>query len=262
MTVWRAVVCLVLVFAAACATESVSTPLPTLTLIPSTATLTPTPITPTATPPVLPGPEDVISTPQAGTVLIPAAAQPLVSQVLDDLAATLNLDRDSIRLMRLESATWASVDLGCGDQARSSDSGTGALVIDGFRIVLEVDGQDYEYHTDSQTAVRLCNREGVVEGTTDTLLATDPVAAELVLLAQRRLADELDLPVRRITLLDVVPVTWLDSSLGCPQPDQTYVAVEVEGYRIVLGVGSSFYIFHTDPERLIACDADREQMPR
>jgi hypothetical protein len=89
----------------------------------------------------------------------------------------------------------------------------------------------------------------------------DPVAAELVRLAQRRLGEELDLPTRRLRVIEVRPLQWPDSSLGCPLPGQTYTPILIDGYRIVLGAGDNEYIFHSDFDRVIPCDSDKEQLP-
>lgn len=95
----------------------------------------------------------------------------------------------------------------------------------------------------------------------DTLLETDPVAAELVALAQRRLANALGLPLRRIRLVEVEARRWSDSSLGCPQPEQPPVPLEIDGYRIVLSAGDTTYIYHTDFDRLVTCPAELDDQP-
>jgi hypothetical protein len=151
-----------LISACSAGSAPTATNIPTQALIPSTATDTSTPITPTATQPLLPGPQDVIATAPASAV-------------------------DAI--------------------------------------------------------------------------PGDPIAAELVTLAQRRIAQELDLPVRRVRLVEVIPVIWQDSSLGCPQPGQEYTSVNVDGYRIIIAAGSEEYIFHSDTERVTPCDAGDERLP-
>jgi hypothetical protein len=97
--------------------------------------------------------------------------------------------------------------------------------------------------------------------TQDETLQTDPVAAELVALAQRRVAQDLGLPTRRIRLVEVSAYAWNDTSLGCPLPGEVYTPLIVDGYRIVLTAGEQEYIFHTDFDRVIACDAANEQLP-
>lgn len=105
------------------------------------------------------------------------------------------------------------------------------------------------------------NAETTPEASLDDLLATDPIAAELVALAQRLVADQLDLPARRVRLVDVQPITWDDTSLGCPAPNQSYEAATVDGYRIVLTTGDEFHLYHTDFDRVIPCTAENERLP-
>lgn len=97
--------------------------------------------------------------------------------------------------------------------------------------------------------------------TTGVSLELDEVAAELVALAQRRVAQDLNIPVRRVELVEVEAYVWPDTSLGCPLPDQSYTQVNADGYRIVLAVGDTQYLFHTDFDRVIPCDADNERLP-
>jgi hypothetical protein len=96
---------------------------------------------------------------------------------------------------------------------------------------------------------------------TDEVLNVDPVAAELASLAQRRIAEELGLPVRRVRVLEIESYTWTDTSLGCPIAGETYTAIDVDGYRILLAAGDNEYLFHTDFDRALPCDAANEQLP-
>lgn len=93
------------------------------------------------------------------------------------------------------------------------------------------------------------------------LVAQDPVAAELVGIAQRVVAADLDLPVRRIRLVDVRAVAWTDSALNCPLPESEALPQETDGYRIVLSAGDQEYLFHTDVDRVVPCDPDNEALP-
>jgi len=94
-----------------------------------------------------------------------------------------------------------------------------------------------------------------------SLVDVDPVAADLAALAQRLLAEQLDLPVRRVEIVDVQAVVWPDTSLGCPQPDQMYAQVLVNGYRIVVKATGEEVIFHTDFDRALRCPAGDEVLP-
>lgn len=96
---------------------------------------------------------------------------------------------------------------------------------------------------------------------TPGLLDADPIAAELVALAQRILANDLGLPQRRVQLVEVETVRWTDTSLGCPQSDQSYNEIEIPGYRIVLQAGDNTYAFHTDFDRVLSCPEGDEVLP-
>ena len=101
-----------------------------------------------------------------------------------------------------------------------------------------------------------------LEGLTGAaLVAQDPVAAELVGIAQRLVADNLDLPIRRIRLVDARAVVWTDSALNCPLPEGEAVQQETDGYRIVLGAGDQEFLFHTDVDRVVPCDIANEHLP-
>jgi hypothetical protein len=183
--------------------------------------------------------------------------QSLVGQAVDDLAASLEIEPSEIELVLLEAMTWTNHDLGC------SVAGLADLeqAVDGYRLLLLVGETAYEYHTDSGTTIRQCGPEGTNVDSTSLLVEIDPVAAELVALAQRRLAQELDVPTRRVRVVEVTPRTWDDSSLGCPVEGQDYSSVQIDGYRIVLAVGDDEYIFHTDFDRLMPCDLGSATLP-
>ena len=91
--------------------------------------------------------------------------------------------------------------------------------------------------------------------------AVDPLADELVFIAQRLVAEATGLPTRRIQVVEVQAYTWRDSSLGCPLPDQFVTQVETPGYRIVLMAGEDEYLFHTDIDRVLRCDPANEILP-
>jgi hypothetical protein len=91
--------------------------------------------------------------------------------------------------------------------------------------------------------------------------ALDPIAQELVALAQQRVADLTGLPLRRIRVDEVTPYRWTDSSLGCPLPEQTYVDIAIDGYRILLTTGDNSYVYHTDFDRVLPCPEGSEVLP-
>lgn len=243
-----------LVLAASCVPDVTSTAVPTEVLIPSTATPTSAPtLIPSITPSPLPRPQDVVaSATMPEDTLIDRA---LIDRVIDDLAQTLTVSPDEVLLLSAARTTWTTLDLGCNDALRPVPMHT-----EGYRLLLRVGGKTYEYHTDTHSRIRRCTGQVEVSDAIP-LIEIDPLAAELVGLAQQRVALNLDLPVRRVRLVDIQALTWPDTSLGCPLPNQRYTSLDITGYRIVLAVGEQEYIFHTDTERLIPCAARDERLP-
>lgn len=240
---------------AACAPQPVPTVLPTQPLPP---TLIPTQAPSAATDDSLSAPSDLVTpTAPESSLLIPAAAQPLIQHAIDDLDQRLSVDADQIQIVRLESVTWSSPDLGCVVETAA----TPTTPVAGYRIVLSASDKLYEYHTDT-SEVRACAQEGVTAGATaESLLIADPVAAELIALARREVVRTHGATASDLKLVDVVSVTWPDTGLGCPQPNTTYTPGGHDGYRIVVADGSTQYIFHSDFDHVIECAAVDEVLP-
>jgi len=253
---WWATAAAVTVSLAACSTGAAPTNAPTQVLIPAPPTLTMPAVIPSETPQPILAPVDVIN-PQ--TTPVDENLELLIQQMVDDLASSLNVEAEAVQVVRLESVFWMTSDLGCDvETVVASERGAG------YRVILLVNNTYYEYHTDEGANFLRCEELDPTAAATlaiGMLLELDPVAAELAALAQQRIADQLDLPIRRIRIVDVRTVRWTDSSLGCPQPDQTYTQVETDGYRIVVSAGEQEYIFHSDFDRLLVCSADAEQLP-
>jgi hypothetical protein len=66
----------------------------------------------------------------------------------------------------------------------------------------------------------------------------------LVQMAKEDLAQRLAVSVSEINLIEAQPVTWPDSSLGCPQPGMAYAQVLTPGYLILLEHGGNTFEYH------------------
>jgi hypothetical protein len=229
-------------------------------LILATATFTPTPITPTPAPlPVIEAGAiaTLAPTPPPRTALLPSeiTLNPIfLSTMAADLAQNLQIDAALIQLASLETATWITRDLGCSWEAGIT------LPIAGYAVRWLVGKTVYVYHTEGETRFQRCEGAEIANG--ELLLAADPIAAEMVALAQRQVAQQTDLPVRRIRWVSVAPYTWTDTSLGCPLADATYTPAELPGYRIVVAAGETEYAFHTDSQGVYPCPLGREVLPK
>jgi len=72
----------------------------------------------------------------------PGAEAPAAREAVADLAQRLGISEDDVRVASMEEVTWRDGSLGCAQEGMMY---TQALV-DGSRIVLEVDARTYEYH--------------------------------------------------------------------------------------------------------------------
>jgi hypothetical protein len=244
----------------ACSSSATNATLaPTSTLIPPTNTSPPITPPPTLTPlPVISAASLAGGTPEALDAIQDEQMRAVGEQVYDDLIprrAEAGQSSD-LRLIVAEEGVWRNARLlGCPKT-------TGSVRIDGYRFVFVDDNFMYEYHTDAGETIRLCSTRAVDEAEDDLLLLVDPIAAELFGLAQRRVGRERDVPSVRVELETMRTVQWNDSSLGCPDPDQLYEQIPIDGYRLVVSVSGSETIFHTDFQSLVECAPDQEVLPQ
>ncbi len=243
---------LLAVFVAACA-PTLPEPVATVTLVPPTPTPVVTQAPPTPTRSDLLNPSDLAqATPSAAVeALLPSVTIPIsdIDTLKALLAQRLEVDVRMVRWVNAEAARWSFASTRCH---RPDPRGR----VSGLRVFFLVGTTVYEFQQQGAAPYRFCRETH--EARDALLIAVDPVAAELVRLAQQRLAAQLDLPARRVTWTSVEAFRWWDTSLGCPFAGQTYELVDVPGYRIVLQAGDALYAFHTDSERLFPCAAGME----
>lgn len=96
-------------------------------------------------------------TAQATGIEPPADAEQLVRLAQEDLAQKLGLAPEAIRLVSVEAVNWPDTSLGCPQPGMMYAQ----VITLGFRVVLEVEGKKYEYHTDAGRFVVLCGGDGL-----------------------------------------------------------------------------------------------------
>ncbi|NIN69986.1 MAG: hypothetical protein GTO63_35950 [Anaerolineae bacterium] len=97
------------------------------------------------------------STPAATEVEPPAKAEQAILLAREDLARRLGLAPEAIRLVSVEAVEWSDASLGCPQPGMMYAQ----VITPGFRVVLEAEGQTYEYHTDTGRLVVLCGEDGL-----------------------------------------------------------------------------------------------------
>lgn len=89
---------------------------------------------------------------------------------------------------------------------------------------------------------------------TDLTEEPDPQAQKMIKLATEHLARKLKIREDQIFLFSVLPMTWPDSSLGCPRSGIVYEKVETPGYQILFDAAGQSATYHTDTiSKVILC---------
>jgi len=133
-------------------------------------TTAPTPVPPTPTPEPSPTsaaldveieePSSPVTAPNNPTMGESKDIQPIpgsdeaLAAAITDLAQQTGLPEDQITPVSIEAAEWPDASLGCPEEGMMYAQ----VITPGFRIVLEAQGQQYEYHTDQNGNVVLCEQ--------------------------------------------------------------------------------------------------------
>ncbi|MXX27541.1 MAG: hypothetical protein F4Z82_19095 [Caldilineaceae bacterium SB0668_bin_21] len=202
--------------------------------------------------------------------------QPVGEMLMDDDALTLLIERakedlvqatgaaaDAISVVSTEEVEWSDSSLGCPDP----DTMYAQVITPGFLIVLESEGNTFNYHTatDPEGPLVQCTEDGTPAAMAMVAVAPqmgveDPLS-RLVERATEDLMQAAGAASDEITVLSTEEVEWSDTSLGCPEPDGMYAQMITPGYLIVLETGGDSYKYHTstDPEGpLVHCTLEAE----
>jgi hypothetical protein len=127
--------------------EPVSTPtnLPTEIMEPISPVSPVSPITPTIVPTAAPAGQAFTPLPGSQTALAAAMA---------DLSQRTGTPADQISLVSMEAVDWSDTSLGCPQEGMMYAQ----VITPGYKIILQAQGQTYEYHTDQTTSVVLCQK--------------------------------------------------------------------------------------------------------
>ncbi|MGC8874503.1 MAG: hypothetical protein ACP5SI_08680 [Chloroflexia bacterium] len=79
-------------------------------------------------------------------------AQPLVDRVVADLAARLGVPGNEIAVLKVQEVDWPDSSLGCPQPGYAYLQ----VITPGYQILLQAQGQTYDYHTDRGQTFVLC----------------------------------------------------------------------------------------------------------
>lgn len=161
--------------------------------------------------------------------------QDILDEIISDLVERSSAVQGDIHLIRAEAVVWNDGALGCPQPGENYI----LMMINGYQVVLEVEGVEYDYRVSDKHSFKLCEGENMP--TMDTGGQSQNPQVDQ---AKEDLAKRLGLPIAGIELLKLEAVTWPDSSLGCPQPGMAYAQMLTPGFLIILSVEDQAYKYH------------------
>jgi hypothetical protein len=165
------------------------------------------------------------------------------------LSAELDVATDRIEIVSARPVEWPDTSLGCPQ----SGEAYAEVITSGYAVVLEVEGERFEIHTD-ETGDQI-----VICGGTDLEPTQPPTPTDLpdaVEAAAAYVAAELGAPADDVSVVSYETVDWPSSALGCPQPGEAYLQVITPGYRVVVSVAEEPIEVHADAtgQNVVICE--------
>jgi hypothetical protein len=161
------------------------------------------------------------------------ASDPAVGAAQEFMAAELGVALGDVQVVSVEAAEFSDACLGLG----GPDELCAQVITPGWIVMVDVDGQMYEIHTD-QTGQQVRLAAEAPEGDSQA----DAVAAA----AQEFLAAELGVALGDVQVVSVEPVEFSDSCLGYGGPDESCLQAITPGWVVMLEVDGQPYEAHTD----------------
>ncbi|HWQ13925.1 MAG TPA: hypothetical protein VNL77_14090 [Roseiflexaceae bacterium] len=176
----------------------------------------------------------------------------LVREAQARLAQHLGVAPDALTLSGETRQEWPDASLGCP----APDTTYAQYVVPGYLLEFSDGQRTYAVHTGLQALpgepMVFCDGGRPVDLSAPRLApALDATGQAMVEKAKQDLARLLEIDVQEITVIRAEPVEWNDSSLGCPQPDASYLQVITPGYQIELSAQGQPYTYHTDTSGVV-----------
>ena len=170
------------------------------------------------------------------------------SLAVDLLAAELKISKDKIVVDSVRAVDWRDSSLGCPKPGMAYMQ----VITPGHEVTLSAAGGVHVVHEANNKAF-VCRQAKSVEGA--AAAGIDLTSRKQMLQARKDLATRLNVPEADIRMGSAAPTTWVDASLGCPEPGTQYAQVETEGWLLVLNHGTREYTYHADAQRIVPCPA-------
>jgi hypothetical protein len=182
-----------------------------------------------STPPLLEQVEITLPAP-----IIDEVPQEILEAIIADLVESSGSASSDIDVIRADAVVWNDGALGCPRPGEFYIQ----MMVNGYRVVLGVEGIEYDYRISDKGSFTLCEGGSVVPPGVGN---DNP----LVRLAKEDLAERLGIPIGEIAVVHIQEVTWRDGSLGCPQPGMFYTQALVNGTLLQLEHDGIIYQYHS-----------------
>ena len=177
---------------------------------------------------------NVAPTATAETALIPEPDSAAVTAAArTQLALDLGVDETVITVVSVEPTEFTDSCLGLG---QANESCLQAMT-PGYIVMLDVDGQSYEAHTDETgQEVRIAFDAPEADSGADTAAAA----------AQEYMVRELGVALGDVQVISSEKTEFTDSCLGLGRPEESCLQAMTPGWLIMLEVNGQPYEVHTD----------------
>jgi hypothetical protein len=189
---------------------------------------------------------------------IPVDMPPAQRAAIAALAAQLGIPVAQITVVSSEAVTWNDGCLGVVRMGVMCIQGQ----VPGFRVILQANGQQYEFHTNQDGSV-LADATGVPAGATQEPAGTpapEPTHIPVDIPPVQRAAIDaaikaLGVPAEQVKLVSIEPIDWPDGCLGVAHLGMMCIKGPVPGFRIVLETNGKQYEFHTNLDASVVSPA-------
>lgn len=177
---------------------------------------------------------------------VPTGAQPAVTAAKQHLASRVDADAENIQVVEFEAVEWSDASLGCPQPGQMYAQ----VVTPGYRVVLEADGQTYEYHTDRGNTAVPCEKPPA--GAAEQAQRLREVR-DVIELVRSDLAQSLGVDESSLSVTEAVPVSELEEPAPCPEADQLSGSGEQYQIRVQARDGGQ-YVYRVQGENVVRCE--------
>lgn len=149
------------------------------------------------------------------------------------LGQSIGLPADQVEIVSYEEVEWPDACLGLA----RADERCAQAVTPGWRVILNAEGQQFEYHTDQR---------GKIIRRKETMTDANQSYPEAVRAAVQRLSQSLDMAADQIRVISYQQVEWPDACLGLASADEMCAQVITPGWEVTLEAAGRSYEVHTN----------------